>query len=147
MREPPLDRPRLGRPSWQPWYTAAAGLQRATLDGPPGHGAAGGTGGASGTGSTVERSAIDLRRLLDVDWANADRERLRRVRMEAEGLALAARRRAAEIDGRERVVLDGTHATLDANLRLVTTSVEPRVVLTQLLARITPPVTAKRRAA
>jgi hypothetical protein len=115
MREPPLDRPRLGRPSWQPWYTAAAGLQRATLDGPPGHGGAGGAAGtADNAGSTVERSAIDLRRLLDVDWANADRERLRRVRMEAEGLALAARRRAAELEGRERVVLDGSHATLDA---------------------------------
>lgn len=110
-REPPLERPRLGRPSWQPWYAAAAGLQRATLDGPPGHG---GSGSGGGAGGTVERSAIDLRRLLDVDWANADRERLRRVRMEAEGLALAARRRAAEIDGRERIVLDGGHATLDA---------------------------------
>jgi len=105
MREPPLDRPRLGRPSWQPWYAAAAGLQRATLDGPPGR---------DRPGTAVERSALDLRRLLSDDWAQADRERLRRVRMEAEGLAVAARRRAAEIDARERVVLDGSHATLDA---------------------------------
>jgi hypothetical protein len=122
MREPPLARPRLGRPSWQPWYTAAAGLQRAVLDGPspqdrgaPGPGtASNGTASNSGAGRAVERAALDLRRLLSEDWAAADAERLRRVRMEAEGLAIAARRRAAEIDARERIVVDAGHATLDA---------------------------------
>lgn len=108
-REPPLERPRLGRPAWQPWYSAAAGLQRAVLEGP------GGPAPESVTPANVlERSAGDVRRLLDTDWARADRERLRRVAMEAEGLALAARRRTMELEGREWITVDGSHATLDA---------------------------------
>ena len=106
LRDPPLRSPHPGQPSWQPWYAAAARLTRAELEGPavtPGTAAA-----------TLERQAGDLRRLLAVDWPRADEERLRRVLLEARGLAESARRVAAEIDSRPAVVLDGSPATLDA---------------------------------
>jgi hypothetical protein len=69
----------------------------------------------AGTAATdLERSAVDIQTLLDTQWAAADRERLSRVLMEARGLAVAARRNAADISGRPLIAVDASHATLDA---------------------------------
>jgi len=105
-REPALRRPRPGQPSWQPWQVAGARLLRAGLDGAT---------PVVGTSATnLARSAVDIQTLLDTQWAAADRERLDRVLMEARGLAVAARRSAAEINDRPRIAIDASHATLDA---------------------------------
>ncbi|MFM8893206.1 MAG: hypothetical protein ACKOTB_16590, partial [Planctomycetia bacterium] len=104
--EPPLERPRPGQPSWQPWQVAGSRLLRAAMEGP-----------VSPAGTSVanlERNAIDIQSLLDTQWAAADRERLDRVLLEARGLAVAARRVAVEIDGRQLISVDASHATLDA---------------------------------
>jgi hypothetical protein len=106
LQDPPLRNPQPGQPSWQPWYAAAARLLRAELEGPA---VTAGT-----TAAEVERHASDLRRLLATDWPRADQERLRRVVLEAQGLAGAAGRLAAEIDARPVVALDRSPATLDA---------------------------------
>ena len=105
-REPPLERPRPGQPSWQPWQVAGSRLLRAALEGPA---SPGGTSAAD-----LERSAVDIQSLLDAQWAVADRERLDRVLLEARGLAAAARRAAVDINGRASVSVDVSHATLDA---------------------------------
>jgi len=105
-REPALRRPRPGQPSWQPWQVAGARLLRAGLEGAT---------PVVGTSATdLARSAVDIQTLLDTQWAAADRERIDRVLMEARGLALAARRSAAEINDRPRIAIDASHATLDA---------------------------------
>ena len=105
-REPALQRPRPGQPAWQPWQVAGARLLRAGLEGATPR---------VGTSATeLERSAIDIQTLLDTQWAAADRERLSRVLLEARGLAAAARRGAADVDVRPLVVVDASHATLDA---------------------------------
>ena len=105
-REPPLRSPRLGQPAWQPWQVAGARLLRAGLEGPA---------PLIGSAATeLERSTLDIRRLLDSRWAAADRERLDRVLLEARGLSVAARRSAADINGWPRVAVDASHATLDA---------------------------------
>ena len=105
-RPPALRTPRPGQPAWQPWQVAGARLLRAGLEGPK---------PIVGTpAAELERSTIDVRRLLDTRWAAADRERLDRVLLEARGLAVAARRIADDIDGRPRVTIDASHDTLDA---------------------------------
>ena len=105
-REPALRRPRPGQPSWQPWQVAGARLLRAGLEGPvpiP-----------DTTATALEQSTVDIRLLLDTQWAATDRERLNRLLLEASGLAFAARRSGAEIDARPRIVVDASHQTLDA---------------------------------
>ena len=105
-REPALRRPRPGQPSWQPWQVAGARLLRAGLEGAT---------PVVGTSATdLARSAVDIQTLLDTQWAAADRERIDRVLMEARGLAVAARRSAAEINDRPRIAIDASHTTLDA---------------------------------
>ena len=105
-REPALQRPRPGQPSWQPWQVAGARLLRAGMEGAT---------PIAGTAATeLERSAVDIQTLLDTQWAVADRERLSRVLLEARGLAVAARRSAADINQRAPVAVDASHATLDA---------------------------------
>jgi hypothetical protein len=111
LREPPLRNPQPGQPAWQPWYAAAARLTRAQLDGMP----PGGPSATPGTAAAaIERHAVDIRRLLATDWARADDERLRRVLLEARGLAAAARRLADDIESRPTIALDRSPATLDA---------------------------------
>lgn len=105
-REPALRSPRPGQPAWQPWQVAGARLLRAGLEG------AAPVPGSSAT--ALERSTVDIRRLLDTQWAAADRERLDRVLLEARGLAVAARRSIAEIDTLPLIVVDASHETLDA---------------------------------
>ena len=105
-REPALRRPRPGQPSWQPWQVAGARLLRAGMEG--------GTPIAGTAATDLERSAVDIQTLLDTQWAAADRERLSRVLMEARGLAVAARRNAADINGRTLIAVDASDATLDA---------------------------------
>jgi len=100
------DRPRLGQPAWQPWQVAGGRLVRAGLEGR--------VAGAGTPVSDLERNVIDIQRLLDRDWAAADRERLDRVLLEARGLAVAARRAAADIDGRPQIDVDASHETLDS---------------------------------
>ena len=105
-RQPVLRRPRPGQPSWQPWQVAGARLLRAGMEGAT---------PLVGTAATdLERSAVDIQTLLDNQWAAADRERLSRVLLEARGLAVAARRNAADMNGRPLIVVDASHATLDA---------------------------------
>lgn len=104
--EPPLERPRPGQPSWQPWQVAGSRLLRAAMEGPASRG--------DTSTADLERSALDIQTLLDTQWAVADRERLDRVLLEARGLAVAARRAAVDIDGRPAVSVDASHATLDA---------------------------------
>ena len=105
-REPALRRPRPGQPSWQPWQVAGARLLRAGMEGA--------TPLAGTVGTTLERSAVDIQALLDTQWVVADRERLSRVLLEARGLAVAAHRGAADINGRPLVAVDASQATLDA---------------------------------
>ena len=68
--------------------------------------------GSSAT--ALERSTVDIRRVLDTQWAAADRERLDRVLLEARGLAAAARRSISEIDALPLIVVDASQETLDA---------------------------------
>ena len=104
-REPVARQPRPGQPAWQPWQVAGGRLLRAGLEGPV---AIAGTPAAD-----LERSVVDIRRLLDDRWAAADVERLDRVLLEARGLGRAARRAAAAIDERPLVEIDAAHGTLD----------------------------------
>ena len=105
-REPALQQPRVGQPSWQPWQVAGARLLRAGLEGPA---------PIDGTSvAALERSVVDIRLLLDTQWAAADRERLNRVLLEASGLAVAARRSGAEINAWPLITVDASHHTLDA---------------------------------
>jgi hypothetical protein len=101
----PAQTPSPGRPSWQPWQVAGARLLRAGLEGAAPI--------AASPLATLETSVVDLRRLLDADFARDDRERLGRILMEAHGLAEAARRGVAEVENRPVVSLDAAHATLD----------------------------------
>lgn len=105
-REPALRRPRPGTPAWQPWHVAGARLLRAGMEGARPR--------AGSAAEELERSAVDIQTLLDAEWAAADRERLDRILMEARGLAVAARRGVADIDGRPLVAIDASNATLDA---------------------------------
>ena len=104
--EPPLRSPQPGQPSWQPWYASAARLLRAALEGPT---------VTPGTPATeLERHAADLRRLFATDWAEADRERLARVLLEARGLQESARLVVTAVGTRHVIALDGSTGTLDA---------------------------------
>jgi hypothetical protein len=105
-REPALRSPRPGQPAWQPWQVAGARLLRAGLEGPVAR--------AGSSAAELERHTIDIRRLLDTQWAAGDRERLDRVLLEARGLGTAARRMVGDIDALPLVVVDSSHETLDA---------------------------------
>ncbi|NBT13022.1 MAG: hypothetical protein EBS56_05480 [Planctomycetia bacterium] len=90
-----------GAPTWQPWYVAAALLLENQV------------GTESSAARELAAEFAEVRRLLDAGWADADEERLRRIRFEARGMAAAADRLATELSARPVVVLDGTPASFD----------------------------------
>jgi hypothetical protein len=105
-RTPAARQPRPGQPAWQPWQVAGGRLLRAGLEGA--------VSPAGTPAGDLERSVVDIRRLLDTDWAAADAERLDRVLLEARGLAHASRRAATAIDARPLIDIDASNATLDS---------------------------------
>ncbi|MFM7291945.1 MAG: hypothetical protein ACKO6B_12050, partial [Planctomycetia bacterium] len=107
-REPALRTPRPGQPAWQPWQVAGARLLRAGIEGPVAI--------AGSSAAELERHTVDIRRLLDSQWAAGDRERLDRVLLEARGLGVAARRMVGEVDALPLVVVDSSRETLDSIL-------------------------------
>lgn len=88
-----------GTPSWQPWTASAGRLLSAGIDPPI-------------TGD-VTRSADALVATLRPQWAATDSARLEAIISRADELHGAARRASREIDGRPRVVLDGSSGLLD----------------------------------
>jgi hypothetical protein len=92
--------PAPGTPGWQPWTASAARLLTAALDPPAGGG--------------VATAADALVNTLRPRWAATDPERLEAIAEGADALEREAERTAREIEGRPRVVLDGSRGRLDA---------------------------------